>query len=87
MEWRRVGGVFEPEFRVEEDLAAARVPLVVPLVVPLLESVDRSVLSVLKLALERLRMSLRKAGAMTHCRMAKEVRRESQWKSPSLRSN
>lgn len=55
----RVGGELEPEFRVEEDLVLGTEPLVVPV----LEFVE---CSVLKLALERLRISLRKAGAMTH---------------------
>lgn len=64
--------MIEPEFRVEEDFAAVTKPLVVPL----LESVDRSVLSVLKLALERLRMSLRKAGAMTDRRVRIPLRPE-----------
>jgi hypothetical protein len=55
----RIGGVVPPnvEFNVEEDFVVGTEPLV-----PLLESVD---LSVLKLALERLRMSFKNEGAIT----------------------
>jgi hypothetical protein len=59
----RIGGVVPPnvEFNVEEDFVAGTEPLV-----PLLESVD---LSVLKLALERLRMSFKNEGAIIHLRI------------------
>jgi len=56
------GGVVEPyvEFRVEDEAAIGAEPLV-PLDPPMLESV---LLSVVKLALDRLRRSFKKEGAM-----------------------
>ena len=64
LDFVRAGGVVPPyvEFKVEEDCVVGTEPFVP--VVPLLESV---LLSVLKLALERLRMSFRKEGAITIC--------------------
>lgn len=64
LEFVRAGGVVPPyvEFRVEEDFVVGTEPFV--RFVPLLESVLRSVL---KLALERLRMSFINEGAIATC--------------------
>lgn len=59
-----------PEFRVEEDLVVGIEPAV-PLEPPLLDSV---LLSVLKLALERLRMSFKKEGAIVHLNECQDLR-------------
>ena len=62
------GGVVAPyvEFNVEEDFVVGTEPLVPLDPLPLLESV---LLSVLKLALDRLRISFRKEGAIIHLRI------------------
>ena len=59
-----------PEFRVEEDLVVGIEPAM-PLEPPLLDSV---LLSVLKLALERLRMSFKKEGAIVHLNECQDLR-------------
>lgn len=65
------GGVVPPyvEFKVEEDFVVGTEPLVPLNPLPLLESV---LLSVLKLALERLRISFKKEGAIIHLRILLE---------------